>query len=165
MKDNTFESESVHFSLCCRWVFFHWETIKIFVEQDPENLTASPYSSMLVSDTSLWEEKHNGGFLLSVLFFLSFFEYMLPFTSQPLWPWETKKLNLVETDSCPIIICVVSIWPGHQPCCWRKGWGGCYHKSCEQIGALIDRESCSQFVYYSFHNFRIQILCQRWKMN
>lgn len=93
---------------------------------------------------------------------------MLPFTSKPLWPQEIKKLNLVEIDSCPIIICLVSMWPGHRAVLLEEGKGGvggCFYKSCEQIGAAINKESCSQFIYYSFCDFRIQILWPGWKMN
>lgn len=90
IKDNRFESESESFSCC----FFHWETIKVFVT---------------------WLCK----FSSRLCYPFCPFEYILHFTSKPLWPWETKKLNLVEIDSCPIILCVVSMWPTHQ-----EGVGG-----------------------------------------
>lgn len=92
---------------------------------------------------SPWDEKYNGGFLFWIL---CLSEYMLPFTSKPLWPRENKKLNVVEIDSCPIIICLVSMWPGHRALLLEEEtrWGGGYYKSREHIGAAINRESCSQ---------------------
>lgn len=86
---------------------------------------------------------------------------MLPFTSKAIWPWENKNLNLVKIDSPPIIICLVSMWPGHRVLLSEEG-------ITNHVSTLEQRSigrAAVNLVYYSLCNFRIQILWWGWEMN
>lgn len=125
-------------------------------------------SNILVSDTITlrWKALRRVSLLGFIYFTSVFSEYMLPFTSKPIWPQENKMLNVVEIDSCPIIICLVSLWPGHWALLLEKEkrWGDITNHASRLEQRSIGRAAVN-LVYYSFCNFRIQILWQGWEMN
>ena len=79
----------------------------------------------LVSETKKSRFSHLG-FIL--------FEHLLPLTSVPLWPLEIKNHRVVETDSSPITIGLVTM-----PC-WKRG-RDVYNKSCDCFGRAIGMKS------------------------
>lgn len=103
----------------------------------------------------LEKERHNGRFLLWFSYLLQASSSSEDTASFPIWP--IKGLNLVEIDSCPVVICLLSMSTSSWALQELGGYGvrreECCRKSRQQTGHATNSGSRGPFIYCPISGF------------